>query len=313
MTVATRILLAALGVAGAFPLIAAAPQEYASTIEKWRQGREERLKSDEGWLTVAGLYWLREGENRFGTDAGADIVLPAGTAPGLVGSFLLKDGKISVRVEHGASVTSSGRQITTMDLKPDSGGKPDVLALGDLSMFVIERGGRFAIRLRDKNSPMRRDFTGLRWYPVQERYRVTAQFTEYDPPKPIAIPNILGMVEKMPSPGYATFTLNGKRLRLEPVIEDPGAKELFFIFKDATSGKTTYPAGRFLYADPPKGGKIHLDFNKAYNPPCAFTPYATCPLPPRQNVLAAAIEAGELDYGHHEPAPANSPARAPQR
>lgn len=276
-----------------------AGEVYRSSIEKWRQDRETRLKADDGWPTVVGLTWLKEGENRFGTDPSDDIVLPAGSAPGLVGVFDLSDGKITVRVEGGATVTSAGRAVTTMELSPDSTGKPDLLALGDLTMFVIERGGRYAIRLKDKNSKMRRDFSGLKWFPVKEEYRISAKFVEYDPPKQVAVPNILGQTENLPSPGYVSFTLHGKKLRLDPVLEDPDAQDLFFIFKDLTSGKETYPSGRFLYAEMPKEGKVMLDFNKAYNPPCAFTPYATCPLPPKQNVLPVRIEAGELDYGTH--------------
>jgi len=271
---------------------------YKAEIEQWRQDRETRLKSDTGWLTVAALYWLKEGPNRFGSDSGNDLKLPAG-APAVAGVFELKGGKVTVRIQSGATVTSAGEAITEMVMKPDSAGEPTIVALGDLSMYVIERGGKFAIRMKDKNSRMRKDFTGLKWYPVKPEYRITASFQEYDPAKTISIPNILGQTEKLPSPGYVTFKLHGKKVRLEPVLEDPDAKELFLIFKDKTSGVETYPAGRFLYVDLPVEGKIVLDFNKAYNPPCAFTPYATCPLPPAQNRMDLPIEAGELNYGHH--------------
>jgi uncharacterized protein len=291
----------AVTLASVFVLMAAEPPPptaYQAEIGQWRQDRETRLKSDTGWLTVAGLFWLKEGTNRFGSDRGNDIVLPA-SAPAVGGVFELHDGHTTVKVQNGATVTSAGEAITEMEMKPDSAGEPTLLALGDLSMFVIERGGKYAIRLRDKNSAMRRDFKGLNWYPVKPEYRITANFQEYDPAKPIQVPNILGQTEKLPSPGYVTFKLNGKKVRLEPVLEDPDAKELFFIFKDRTSGSTTYPSGRFLYADLAVEGKVVLDFNKAYNPPCAFTPYATCPLPPPQNRLDIPIEAGELSYGHH--------------
>ena len=271
---------------------------YQAEIEKWRQDRETRLKSDTGWLTVAGLYWLKDGLNRFGSDSDNDLVLPAG-APGATGEFVLNGGKVTVKIQSGATVTSAGEAITEMEMKPDSAGEPTIVALGDISLYVIERGGKYAIRMKDKNSRMRKDFTGLKWFPVKPEYRITAAFQEYDPPKAIPIPNILGQTEKLPSPGYVTFKLHGKRIRLEPVLEDPDAKELFFIFKDKTSGVTTYPAGRFLYTDLPVEGKVVLDFNKAYNPPCAFTPYATCPLPPPQNRMDVALDAGELNYGHH--------------
>jgi len=271
---------------------------YKAEIEKWRQDRETRLTSDTGWLTVAALYWLKEGPNRFGSDRGNDLVLPTG-APGSAGVFEVKGSEVTVKILSGATVTSAGEAITEMQMKPDSAGEPTIVALGDLSMYVIERGGKLAIRLKDKNSRMRKDFTGLKWYPVKPEYRVTAIFQDYEPAKLIPIPNILGQTEKLPSPGYVTFKLHGKKIRLEPILEDPDAKELFFIFKDKSSGVTTYPAGRFLYAELPVDGKIVLDFNKAYNPPCAFTPYATCPLPPPQNRMDLSIEAGELSYGHH--------------
>ena len=292
-----------LGVVGvlALALVAAQlpPEAYQAEIQKWREDRETRLKSDTGWLTVVGLFWLKDGENRFGSDRKVcDVVLPP-TAPPVVGDFVLQGGKIVVKVQSGATVTSAGAAVTEMEMKPDSAGEPTILALGDFSMFVIERGGKYAIRVKDKNSKMRKDFTGLKWYAVKPEYRITAHFTPYEPAKPIAIPNILGQKENLASPGYVTFTLAHKKIRLEPVLEDPDAKELFFIFKDLTAGETTYPSGRFLYADLPVEGKVVLDFNRAYNPPCAFTPYATCPLPPPQNKLGIRIEAGEQSYGHH--------------
>jgi hypothetical protein len=271
---------------------------YRAEIEKWRQDRETRLKSDGGWLTVSGLFWLKEGPNRFGSDPSSDIVLPAG-APAAAGVFEHRAGRTIVRAERGTSATVEGRAVTEMEMAPDSSDNPTVLALGDLTMFVVQRGEKFGIRLKDKNSRMRREFTGLKWYPIQPDYRVTATYTEYDPPKQIPIPTVLGTTENMASPGYLTFKLRGKTLRLDPVLEDPDARDLFIIFRDQTSGDTTYGAGRFLYADKPVNGKVVLDFNQAYSPPCAFTPFATCPLPPPQNRLAVRLEAGEMKYGGH--------------
>jgi uncharacterized protein len=273
------ILLAALMAASAL-----ADSSYERTITEWRQKREKSLQADGGWLTVTGLLWLKEGENRAGSDRSNDIVLPRG--PGRLGVFELGGERVTFRPADGSAATV---------LKPDS---DDVISQDDLSMFVIHRGERYAIRLKDKQSKFRREFTGLHWYPVKPEYRVVADFVRYEKPKMITIPNILGETEQSPSEGYAAFTLNGHEYRLEPVIEDD---QLFFIFRDQTSAKETYGSGRFLYADLPKGGKVILDFNKAYNPPCAFTPYATCPLPPPQNRLAVRIEAGELNYGDHHP------------
>jgi len=263
---------------------ATAETPYQSSIEQWRQQREARLKADGGWLTVAGLFWLKEGVNTAGTDPSCDIVLPRG--PARVGVFELHNGKTTFRPATGAA----------MDLKPDAEGDPDEVKLESLTMFVIHRGQRYGIRMKDTESKFRKEFTGLHWFPVNESYRVTAKFVPNEPGKTIAVPNILGETEQEPSPGYVLFTLNGQSLRLDPVVE---GKELFFIFHDRTSGKETYPPGRFLYSDFPKDGKVELDFNKAYNPPCAFTPFATCPLPPKQNRLPIRIEAGELNYGHH--------------
>ena len=290
------MLLAALMlIANSAPQLMAPDTAYEAEIEKWRQAREARLKADDGWLTVAGLFWLKHGHNTVGTDPASDIVLPKGSAPAKVGVFDFHDGTTSFQATGDVSVMLDGQPATSGVLKPDSSGAPDVLRVNDLTMFVIERGERYAIRLRDKNSEMRKTFRGLKYYPPKEEYRAVGKFAPYDPPKTIPIPNILGQVEQTPSPGYVVFTLNGHECRLDPITE---GDTLFFIFKDLTSGKETYPPGRFLNTEMPKNGKVVLDFNKAYNPPCAFTPYATCPLPPEQNKLLLAVEAGELRYGH---------------
>ncbi len=279
---------------------AGADEGYRGEIEAWRARREASLKADGGWLSVAGLFWLKEGPNRFGTDPKGDIVLPAGSAPPRAGVFAQAAGKVTVTFEREAEATLAGKPVTRADLRSDKSGSPDVISLGRLSLFVIERDGRLAIRLKDRESPFRKSFTGLRWFDVKEEYRVAARYVSYAEPKPIKVPNILGHSEAMPSLGYAVFERDGQEVRLEGVLEEKDARQLFFIVRDQTSGKETYPAGRFLYADLPKAGQIVLDFNKAYNPPCAFTPYATCPLPPPQNWMPVRIEAGELSYGKHD-------------
>jgi uncharacterized protein (DUF1684 family) len=249
-------------------------------IANWRAHYEADLKAPNGWLSVAGLFWLHAGDNIVGSDPQSDVVLPAG-APKRAGVLKLA----------GSKVTFENKQ-----LKSDAAGKPDVVKFGDLAMTIIERGDKIGVRLKDPNAETRRDFTGCKWFAADPAWRVRAKWVAYPKPKKIAITNILGMTDQEDSPGYAEFSLKGQTMRLEPVSEDGG---LFFIFKDATSGKTTYGAGRFLDTDPPKSGELELDFNKAYNPPCAFTAFATCPLPPKQNVLTAAIEAGEKKYGKH--------------
>ncbi len=289
--------LAAVVVAGvASP--ARADEAYRSEVRKWREGREARLKADGGWLTLAGLFWLKEGPNRFGTDPAGDVVLPEGSAPARAGVFELSGEQVTVALRPGASGRIGGKPVSAaVAMRPDTSGSPDVLEMGALSMNVIERGDRYGIRLKDRNSAARKGFTGLKWFDIQEQYRVEARWVSHPQPRPVKVPNVLGQTESMPSPGYAEFTLGGKAVRLDGVLEDPHAEQLFFILRDQTSGKETYGAGRFLYADLPKAGRVVLDFNRAYSPPCAFTPYATCPLPPPQNWMPVRVEAGEMAYG----------------
>ena len=256
----------------------AAVSGYQSEIAAWRSEREAKLKADGGWLTVAGLFWLHEGANRFGKADSNDIVLPDGAAE--AGVFQLHDGKVT------ATVAGQTRAVA-----PDSA---DVVKVGRLSLFVIKRSDKYGIRLKDPDSEYRRNFHGIQVYPADEKYRVRAKWVAE--PRMIPILNILGQTEESENPGYAVFHLNGKELRLYPIFEEPGAKELFYIFRDLTTGKETYPAGRFFYSDLPRNGEVVLDFNKAYNPPCAFTPYATCPLPPQENRLPVRVEAGEKTY-----------------
>jgi uncharacterized protein len=272
--------------------------DYATSIETWRRERVQRLTADDGWLTVAGLYWLEEGDNRAGTESGSRILLPPGTAPPRVGVFRRAKDEVTFTADPSATVTSGGRPVTTIQMKYDSTGTPDMITMNDLTMFIIKRGDRLAVRLRDKNRRERREFAGLDYYPIQSQYRIVAEWVPYEAGRTIAIPNVLGMTEELPCPGYARFTIGGEEHRLEPVIEEPGDQELFFIFADQTNGSETYPSGRFLYAPKAQEGAIVLDFNKAYNPPCAFTAFATCPLPPPRNRLAARVEAGEKKYRH---------------
>ncbi len=299
----SRQVAAGLVLACALPLVAAhggadAEDAYRAEIMKWRAAREESLKKEGGWLSVAGLFWLKEGPNRFGAGADNDLVLPEGATSGHAGSFELRGGKVVVTLAPGVEATVAGQAAGGRELQPDSVGTPDVMKLGRLSLHVIRRGDRFAIRLKDPESAARKSFTGLSWFEISPAARVKARFVPYDEPKVIRVPNVLGQSEDMPSPGYCSFPWGGKEVRLEGVFEEDDAKELFFIFRDQTSGKETYPAGRFLYSDLPKDGLVTLDFNKAYNPPCAFTAFATCPLPPPQNWMPVAMAAGEKKYGH---------------
>jgi uncharacterized protein len=267
-----------------FALVAAvaivAASNYSSEIAAWHSEREAKLKADDGWLSLAGLFWLHEGSNPFGTDANGEIVLPDG--PAHAGVFHLEHGKVSVTID-GA----------TRAVKLDS---DDVIKVGRARLLAIKRSDKYGIRVKDPESQARREFAGIQSFPADESYRITAKWVAE--PRKIPILNVIGQTEDSECPGYAVFTLHGREFKLHPIIEVPGAKELFYIFRDETAGKETYPAGRFFYSEMPKDGHVILDFNKAYNPPCAFTPYATCPLPPPENRLAVRIEAGEKRYGH---------------
>jgi uncharacterized protein (DUF1684 family) len=267
---------------------------YRADIEKFRADRAAELRADDGWLTVAGLFWLKPGVNTAGSANGSDVLLPA-KAPARLGTFELKDGAVTFTADPSARVTSGGKPIATVAFDLPAGDRGAVVS-GDLVMFPIQRGDRIGIRMRDLHSAMRQGFTGVRSYPVRPEYRITAKFTAYPEPRKVLVPNVLGQQPEMTSPGYVRFTVHGRTLRLEPVFETGEQKELFFIFSDATSRDATYRAGRFLYTPLPKDGVVILDFNKAINPPCAFTEFATCPLPLKENRLPVRIEAGELAY-----------------
>jgi uncharacterized protein (DUF1684 family) len=271
---------------------------YEKEIEQWRAERLSSLKSDDGWLTLVGLFWLKEGGNKFGSDPSGDIVLPAGKAPASAGSLWLKDGAVRLEARQGVEITHEGKPVSTLDLRSDDDEKPTVLSLGTLSFHVIKRGDRFGLRVKDRENPARLNFGGLQYFPLNDKWRVAARFERFDPPKSISITNVLGMEEQDPSPGTIVFEVGGQTYRLD-ALSEKGEEKLFIIFADATSGKETYGAGRYLYADPPDAsGKLIVDFNKAYSPPCAFTSYATCPLPPFQNRLPVSVDAGEKYAGH---------------
>lgn len=263
---------------------------YLVSLERWRADHESALRADDGWLTVVGLGWLKDGANRAGSATDADVKLPAG-APDALGVFRLAGGTVTFEPSAGVAADINGQPASRRTMRPDA----DRLTSGSLSLFVIERGEKFGIRMKDRNSAARREFAGEKWYAGREAWRVTARFEPYDPPRMIPILNVLGQVDPQPSPGAVVFTIAGKEYRLDPIGQ---GRQLFFIFKDLTSTDATYPAGRFLYAPMPQNGQVVLDFNKAENPPCAVTEFATCPLPPKQNLLPIRIEAGEQYTGH---------------
>lgn len=290
------------GIAAAADSPASAPNSWQRDELAWREKRATRLQAPEGWLSLIGLEWLKDGDNSFGSAPDNRIRLAKG--PAQIGVIRL-DGS-ALRLLPPAEgfpkdLQVNGQPPTEQVLYADDAAAPSKLSVGTLTIIVINRDGRLGLRIKDIEAPTRTAFHGLRWYAPDPRYRVRAKWIPYNPPKTLDIPTILGTVSKMPAPGAAEFRLGGKVLRLDPVLEEPDAKELFFILRDATSKKTTYGAGRFLYTDLPdhglsQPGELWLDFNRLINPPCAFTPYATCPLPPPQNRLGVAIPAGERRY-----------------
>ena len=273
--------------------IAGQSSEYRATQDAWRADREARLVADDGWLTVAALYFLRPGENSFGASPLSDMVLPEG--PASAGVFELRGGEVYLRATGGKPLVVDGQSVTAAQLYPHEG-HPRDLTVGDLTMWVHNSGERLAIRVRDTNSLIRKNFTGLNWFPVDERYRVRGRFIRHDEPITVSLPNILGDIEQFTSHGSIVLTLNGEQMKMLPVASESGER-LWFIFRDLTSGSETYPAARFLYADlPDDDGWTTVDFNQAYNPPCAFNPHTTCPLPPEANRLGVRVEAGEKNY-----------------
>jgi uncharacterized protein (DUF1684 family) len=296
----------------------AADAAYRREIEDWRARRVASLTGEGGWLSVVGLAWLEPGENLCGSDPAARVALPA-AAPPRVGSFEVGGGdggsgedggekpRVAFRVAAGVEglgvagedgvepVAPGGAIELASDLAP---GGPTVLALDGLRFYLIDRDGRLGVRVKDAGAPARRQFAGIESYPLDPGWRIEARFERYDPPKRIPVPNILGTVSEEPSPGAVVFARGGESYRLDAVAE-PGESDLFVIFGDRTNGRATYGGGRFLYTPPPDAdGRVVIDFNRAYNPPCAFTEFATCPLPPPQNKLPIAVEAGEKRYAH---------------
>jgi len=269
-----------------------APHDYAEEIEAWRAEREARLKADDGWLTLTGLFFLNEGDNSFGSSPQSDIVLRTG--PESAGIITLRDGRVDVRAVEGQTLLVDARRVDEAQLWPYEEPDRPTITLGPLSLFCHASGDRLAMRLRDSESEIRREFTKLRWYPVDETFRIRGRYVPHDRPRTMELSNNLGDVLNLRTSGSVALTVKGEALRLTAIDYDD---RLWLVFNDPTSGSETYPSARFLYADKPdRDGRTTVDFNRAYNPPCAFNPYTTCPLPPPENRLQVQIEAGELDY-----------------
>jgi uncharacterized protein len=268
---------------------------YQQEIERWHAQRIARLTAPDGWLSLVGLEWLKPGANRIGSARDNDIVLAR--APPHLGTIeWADDNALSIALDATDRVTIDGARETHAVLKDDSHAHPTTVAFGTVNFIAVDRGGRKGLRVRDSEAVTRTHFQGIERFPVDRDWRIVADWMPLDPPFQLATGTVIGTIENYPAPGKAVFEREGRRFELYPVIEVPGDKELFLIFADATSGKESYGAARFLYAEMPRDGRIVLDFNKAYNPPCAFTPYATCPLAPPENRLDVRVTAGELKY-----------------
>ena len=261
---------------------------YLNEIRQWQQTRAKRLLAEDGWLSLVGLHWLKEGEN--------DIPLP--NAPGKI---VMQNGVATLQPV--AGMTIDDKPVTAPAVLRDDSSEqgPTVVRAGTARFQVIKRGPRYGLRIKDSQAETRTKFKGLEYFPIDPKWRVEARFEPYNPVKKIPITDVTGMTSDATSPGALVFSIDGKEYRLDPILEE-GESDYFIIFRDVTSRDVTYPAGRYLYAKPPgKDGKVIVDFNKAYNPPCSFTPFATCPLPPLQNRLPIRVEAGEKRYAgaHH--------------
>ena len=272
---------------------------YVAEIETSWAEREARLTADDGWLTLTGLYWLEPGPNSVGSSPESAILLPEGAAPGHVGVLeLAEDGQVTLNPSSADELTVNGDPAEERELASDATGAPDQLRAGRMLFYLIARGDRIGVRVKDPKAPARHDFKGLDHFPVDPAFRISATLDLYPEPREVAIPTVIGEPSMMLAPGLLRFEINGKTVSLEPYISTPDDRNLFLVFRDATSGDTTYGAGRFLDAELAEDSiEVVLDFNLATNPPCAFTPFATCPLPTPENTLFVAIEAGERYSG----------------
>jgi len=264
----------------------------------WREEREQRLKAEDGWLNLAGLFWLEEGTHRFGTDPDMEITLPPHSAVPFAGVITVKDGSVSYEMNRAQRATVDGETQNSGVL--EAGEQATVLAYNHLRFHLIKRGERLAIRLRDLRSQAIEEFEGLKFFKPKKKYVVEATLERFDEPEVHFISTVVDTEIPMYSPGSLRFALNGRPFELTPFSVDGDPKKLFILFKDQTAETLTYPGGRYLYADIGEDDQVTLNFNRAYNPPCAVTPYATCPLPPAENWMKTMVEAGEkYDRKYH--------------
>lgn len=270
---------------------------YKAEIEQWHQRREKSLKSETGWLNIVGLHWLKEGENTIGCGKGNDVVLPSRKADERVGSLILKEGIVSLNAEPGVLIEVSGQSYAGGVIFDEKEETPVVVSHKKLKWFIIKRGTKYGVRLRDLESDALKNFTHIDYFQIDRKWKITATYDAPAEPKTVPVHDVIGLTTETPFGGTLHFEIDGKKYQLDATLE---GNDLFIVFADPTNGNETYGGGRFLYAKKPvSGSEVILDFNKAYNPPCCFTDYATCPLPLPQNRLSVKVTAGEKSYGHH--------------
>jgi uncharacterized protein (DUF1684 family) len=274
-----------------------ADEAYVKSIQDWRTRVETGLKRDNGWLTLAGRYVMKPGENTVGSAKGNDILLPPGVGPAHLGKVIVDGKMVVLKLNDGITMKGKEGEFKGERVLVADSSNRDWVSLGRMAFHVIERKGKYVLRLADNENEVRKSFAGRVWYDVKEDFKVAAKFVPHAPGKTIQIIDIIDEVHDTPNPGYVEFKLKGQTYKLDATAE-PGDKELFIILKDQTAGKGTYNAGRFLVVEWPEavrkdGGPVTIDFNKTYNPPCAFSEFTTCPLPPEQNQLKVKLEAGE--------------------
>lgn len=270
---------------------------YIDTIQSWRQQVDTGLRRDNGWLTLAGRYVMKPGVSTIGTAAGSDILLPPGVGPERLGTILVEPNKVTLKLADGMTMKQGDKQFSGERVMGTDPSNRDWVSQGRMAFHIISRGDKYVLRLADNESEVRKSFAGREWFDVKPEMKVAGKFVPYKSGKKIQIINVLDEASDEPSPGYVEFKLGGKTYKLDAVAEAKD-KDLFIILKDQTAGKDTYGAGRFLVVEWPqavraKGGPVTIDFNKVYNPPCAFSAFTTCPLPPPQNILKTRLEAGE--------------------
>jgi uncharacterized protein (DUF1684 family) len=272
-----------------------ANEQYEQNVIKWRQEVDANLRRENGWLALAGLFWLRKGTNIVGSNPDSDIILPK-RAPARLGTLEFDGNNVTLDVEDDTHVEVNGTATKSALLDADQEDVPSFITFADIRLVVVRRSKGVGIRLWDNTREERRLFPPRQWYPVKESMRVPARYTRYQTPKVVKMPDILGAILDEPMQGFVSFDLNGKKHEL--MVEELPDRRLFIQFMDLTNGNPTYPSGRYHYTDVHENGKVFIDFNKAYSPPCAFTDYATCTFPPQENHLNVAIEAGEI-YPRH--------------